>query len=193
IQIAIINFRAEVKAVRGVDELGRNPDAIAELAHAPLKNGRHSQFAPYLARVNATSFVAEDRAARGDFEFADLREAGNDLLGHSIAKVLILWIGAHIVEREDGDRPHAGGGFYRLWLPRFFAGDKIVNLDWLFDVAKLPFSEVSEGEVFLIADLLVDLAGNINTSRGNQGFDPAGNINPAAKELLAFLQQVPKM
>jgi hypothetical protein len=40
---------------------------------------------------------------------------------------------------------------------------------------------------------LVDLAGNINTSGRDQRLDPAGNIDPASKELLAFLQQVPKM
>src|SRR4030095_6989267 len=36
IQVAIVNFRTEVKAVRGVDELGCDPDAIAALSDGAL-------------------------------------------------------------------------------------------------------------------------------------------------------------
>src|SRR5262249_41380427 len=100
---------------------------------------------------------------------------------------------AHVLERQDGDRSQSCGGFRALGLTRFFAGHQIVDPHGVFDVAELPLSNISEGETFLIAHLLVDLAGDVNASGRREPLDTAGDINSASKEMLSLLQYVSKM
>src|SRR5436309_7571407 len=57
----------------------------------------------------------------------------------------------------------------------------------------MSLSKISEGEVFVVADLLIDLAGDVNTSLRGQELDAARDIDPAPEEVLAFLQQVSKV
>ena len=45
----------------------------------------------------------------------------------------------------------------------------------------------------MVADLLIDLAGDVNASRRGQELDAARDIDPAPEEVLAFLQQVSKV
>ena len=49
------------------------------------------------------ALVAETRIAPDDEQAGDLAEIGDDVFGNAVRKILLLWIPAHVVEREDCD------------------------------------------------------------------------------------------
>ncbi len=101
---AVVVFRPEVKAVLYIDQLRGDPQTLALPADAPLQNRGHSQLAAHLPRVHVLALVAEGRAARDHAQLSQLRERCDDLLGDSVAEVLVGGVSAQVEEGEHGDR-----------------------------------------------------------------------------------------
>src|SRR5262249_799593 len=62
------------------------------------------QFATDLLHLNSTSLVREARIARDHEQFVETGQCGDDLFHHAIGEIFLLWVAAHVLKREDGDR-----------------------------------------------------------------------------------------
>src|ERR1700720_3046651 len=93
-----------MQPILAVDELGRDPDALARLADAAFQDRGDVEAPAHLLHVGGPALVGEYRIARDDGKARDLREIGDDVLGDAIGEILLLRIAAHVVEGQDGDR-----------------------------------------------------------------------------------------
>jgi hypothetical protein len=102
-----------VIAVRGVDELGGDPDSIADLSNAPLHHRGHIQGLTDLADVRRLSLERERRRAGGNPKPRHLTEGVRELLRHAVAEVLLVRVRTHVQEREHRDRCYTVGDCVR--------------------------------------------------------------------------------
>jgi len=63
---AVVTFRPEVRAVLCIDQLRRDPDAVAALANAALKDVSRTKLLRCLADIDRTPLVNEAGIARDD-------------------------------------------------------------------------------------------------------------------------------
>ena len=91
-------------AGRGLDELGRDPQAIVRCGGRSLQHVADSEFASDLAYVDGAALVGKGRVAGDNFQAATTRQGSDDLLRHAVGKVVALGITAHVGEGEHGDR-----------------------------------------------------------------------------------------
>ena len=104
VQFAVVALRPEVITVRRVDQLRRDANAIARSPHAPLEDRSNAKSLPDLRDVLFLSAKGKRRRARRDLEAGHVRQRVDDLLGQSVAEILIVWIPAHVRERQHRDR-----------------------------------------------------------------------------------------
>src|SRR4051812_13949885 len=87
-----------------VDKLGCNAYSIAGFAYATFEQVADTELASNLLHVDSLASVGKARIS-GDYEEPfDARKAGNNVFDYAICEVFLLRVGAHILEREDGDR-----------------------------------------------------------------------------------------
>ena len=84
----------------GLYQLRGDAQPIAALADAAFEHVAHAKFACHLLHVDGAALVGEAAVARDDEEPPDLRQSGDDLLDHSIGEIFLLWIAAHVLERQ---------------------------------------------------------------------------------------------
>ena len=102
-ELAVVPLGPQLIAVRRVDELRGDAHARARLAHAALEHVPHLQALRDLADLDRLALERERGRARGDVKSFDLGQRVDDLFGEAVAEVLVLGIGAHVRERQDGD------------------------------------------------------------------------------------------
>jgi hypothetical protein len=73
-----------------IDQLGRDAQALAGPAHAAFEHIAHAQLARDPLHVDDLALVGECRVAGDDEQPADAGEPGDQVLGDSIGKVLLL-------------------------------------------------------------------------------------------------------
>jgi hypothetical protein len=100
---AIVALSPQVRAVRRVDQLRRDPDPGAAPANAALENITHAELSRGFADVNRTSFVDEARIARDDPKSVELRQSGDDVLDEAIAEIFLLGVTAHVLKGQHGN------------------------------------------------------------------------------------------
>src|SRR6516162_2960076 len=98
----------------GIDQLPGNADPVAALAHRAFKDIAHAEFATDLLHIDSLSFVREGRIAGDDKEPADARERGDNFLDHAVGEIFLLWITAHVLERQYRDRRLVGQREWRF-------------------------------------------------------------------------------
>src|SRR5215470_12103207 len=91
-------------AVAGIDQLRRYAHTPAGLAHASFQHESDLQLTGHLPDADRLTFESEDGIAREHVERRDLGEVGYDILGDSVAEVLLLRIGAYVGEGQHSDR-----------------------------------------------------------------------------------------
>jgi len=120
VQRAVVGLRPQRRALGDVDELHRDPHAVAGLAHAAVEHGRHVQLARDLRDVVAAVLELERRCARRHAQPRHLRQHVQQLVGQTLGEVLVVGAGAAIRERQhrDGrDTRRCGGRLGRLRQP----------------------------------------------------------------------------
>jgi hypothetical protein len=93
-----------MRAGRRVDQLCGDAHALACLAHRAFEDVADAEFASDLLHIDRLALVGEAGVAGDDEEPADPRQRGDDLLDHTVDKIFLLGIAAHIGEREYRDR-----------------------------------------------------------------------------------------
>ncbi len=105
----VVLRRPDVVAAGDVDQLRRDAQPVAGLAHAPLEHRGHAELPPDEQPVLDPSRRRERRGARSDTQPLDMRQVRDDLLGDALTEVLLIVVGAHVDERQDRDRRLAAG------------------------------------------------------------------------------------
>ena len=89
-QLAIVFLRPEVSAGGGVDELGRDANAVRGAAHAAFENVANAELASDRPNVDRLAFEREAGIARNDEQRADARERGDEVFDNAVGEELLL-------------------------------------------------------------------------------------------------------
>ena len=114
-QLAIVPIGPQVGSAAGIDQLGRNADAVAAFAHAPFHEIPYTQLPRYLPKVFVNVAIDKRRVARDHEQRVKARQICDDVFADAIAEILLLGIAAHVLERQHGDRRLVGEGERRCW------------------------------------------------------------------------------
>ncbi|MEZ5864551.1 MAG: hypothetical protein R3D25_10985 [Geminicoccaceae bacterium] len=173
----------DMAAVRGVDELGRQPQAVAGAADRALDDIAHAQLARDLPHVSGRATKAEAGIARDHREVAKARELGDHVLDDAVRQEVLVRVTRHVVEGQHGDRgAHAGC---------HFPGDRDAlhldppDLDRLRQVLHRLRAERCEHRIQLAAHLVVDGARDAEPARGREAFEPCRDIDPISQDVVA--------
>ena len=77
---------------------------ILEPADTSFHHVAHPEITRDPRHINGLTLVYETRISRDDEQPGHARQRGNDVIDHSVGKVFLLRIAAHIGERQDRDR-----------------------------------------------------------------------------------------
>src|SRR5262245_57541511 len=92
VELPVVSLRPNLETVRGVDELGRDPHLVADLAYRSLKNVRDPQLPGDFRNADVLPLERERRRASHDLELVDLREQVQELLGDTIGEVFLVLV-----------------------------------------------------------------------------------------------------
>ena len=90
-----------------MDQLSSDAHLVARPDHRTLDERVDAQFAGNLSSGLVSARVSHGRRMRDDTERTDLRQIGDQFVGHAICKKLLIRIARKIQQGKDGD------GFYR--------------------------------------------------------------------------------
>jgi hypothetical protein len=90
------------------DQLARYPDAIAGFPDAPLENISDPQIPSHLLDIDSSALERETGVPSDDEKLVVSGKGGNDFFHHSICKVFLFRIAAHVLERQHGDGRFVG-------------------------------------------------------------------------------------
>ena len=102
----VVTLGPEVRTILGVDQLRRDPNAVAALTNAAFKHVSHAKSLGRLADIDRASPENEGGIARGNAQARQLRQGRDNVLDQTIAKIVLLGIAAHVLEWQ-----HRDGGF----------------------------------------------------------------------------------
>src|SRR6516164_9695152 len=86
----------KMRACCSVDKLPGDAHPICRFADATLEHVAHSQLAAYLLNVNGTAFVGEAGVPSDNKQCFEPRQSCDDVLHHTVSKILLLWVSAHV-------------------------------------------------------------------------------------------------
>src|SRR5215470_18551123 len=102
-QITLEPVRPNVRACHRIDQLPRDANFPRRLAYSPLKYIAHAKPSPDLLYIDGFAFERKARIASNHKQPFEAGERGDDFVNHPIRKILLLWIAAHVLERQHGD------------------------------------------------------------------------------------------
>src|SRR5215475_13673759 len=85
-------------------QLCRDAHTVVSSAHTALENGAHLELFSDNAQVDKFTFEGKSRASRDNVQSLNLSQRVDDLLSDSVGKVFVLWVRAHVGERQYHDR-----------------------------------------------------------------------------------------
>ena len=104
--IAAVTVKAvgpDLRARGRIDELSGDAKAIATAPDTALQHIPHAELAPHLAHIDCLASIGERRIARDHEQRAAARKRDYHLLRHAVGEVVLLWVSAHVGERQHGD------------------------------------------------------------------------------------------
>src|SRR6516225_10377767 len=107
-ELAVVALGPNVGSGRGLDQLRGNAQTVAGSTHATFEDIVHAELTADLLYVDRTALVGEAAVARDDKEPPDLRQRGDDVLGHAVREKLLFRVAAHVLERQHRDRRLVG-------------------------------------------------------------------------------------
>jgi hypothetical protein len=97
--LAIVTPRPEMKTIRRLDELRRDPEAAAHLANTPFENMFDVQPPANLRNFNVLTPEEEGGRAADDLHAGYPGQHIDDLLSQTIAENSVLFVRAHVGKR----------------------------------------------------------------------------------------------
>ena len=103
VELAVVGLRPQVRVGAGLDQLRRDPDRVARLAHRAFQHVRHVQRARDLRDRNLFAFERERRGARRHLQLRNLRQQVQQFFRDAVGEVFVRLVLAHVDERQHGD------------------------------------------------------------------------------------------
>src|SRR5262245_31612973 len=127
-----------------------------------------------------------------------MRQRRNDVIDHSISKVILLWITAHVRERQNSDgrfiRKSKGGlRFWRNCRFRFLRARNREHLHRSRDVLERDLALVVETHIDPVTDLIMNSTRDRNASRDSDAFEPRCNIDAITEDIVVVDDDVSQM
>ncbi len=117
-QLTVEGLAPQMLLGAGIHQVDDDPDPRPRLAHASLEDRSNAELFRDRGDLLGRLLVLH-RGRPGDhLERADLGELGDDVVGDPVAEVLVLGIGAHVLERQHGDRLRGPGDLLSNGLGR---------------------------------------------------------------------------
>ena len=98
-EITIEAVGPDMAAADRIDQLRRDPDPPARLAHATLEYVANTECARHLGDRNRLPLIDKGRIPRDHVQPRQLGEIGDDVLANPVGEIFLLSISTHIVER----------------------------------------------------------------------------------------------
>ncbi len=118
-ELAIEALRPLVVAGGDVDELHRDAQPVARLAHAALEQRADAELASDFARIEPRAAKLERGAARRDAQAVDVRERIDQFFRETLAKIVLVAPRTHVGEWQHangrGARGRLGASKHALW------------------------------------------------------------------------------
>jgi hypothetical protein len=118
VQLAVVPLSPAVGAGHGIDELRRDPDAVAAPPDAAFQHVTCAQLPADLSEIDRLALVLEGRISPDDQEVGKARQFGCNVLGNAVAEIVLLRVGIEIGERKDCNRRLVRERQFRLRLLR---------------------------------------------------------------------------
>src|SRR5215469_13595860 len=103
--IAIEALRPKVESIFRTDQTDRDADAFSGSPYRPFQDSFDTELPSDLFNIPRLSFEARHHASRGDPQLIDPRQYADQLVGQSVTKVLILFVGRFV---REGHHRHGG-------------------------------------------------------------------------------------
>jgi hypothetical protein len=103
-RVAVEALGPQMRAGRGIDQLGIDADLIARPLDATLQHIADAQLAADLLCVGRLVPIGERGAARDHEHIRDPRQVGREIVGNPIGKILLAGIITEIDEGQHDDR-----------------------------------------------------------------------------------------
>src|SRR6516164_327834 len=117
LHLTLVALRPLLISIRGTYQLYRDAQTVVSSSHTALENGAHLELFSEKAQVDIFTLEGESRASSDNVQFWNLSQRVDDLLGDSVGKVFVLWVRAHV-----GERQHHDGIGYRAFRGRGCGG-----------------------------------------------------------------------
>jgi hypothetical protein len=180
-------------AIVCIDQLRRDPNAIAAPANAALENISDAELLRRLADIDRTPFVDEAGIAGDHPQPCDFRQGGDDILDQAVAEILLLRIAAHVLEWQYND-----GGFDRKrrgvrparsltckrsdsLLPGQLVSPHPHRLDNILEDLR---PHVVEGDLDLSPDLSIGVIGQADAAGLGDAFEASCDIDAIAEDVV---------
>ena len=101
-----------------------HPNLVAHPPYTAFEDIADAEFVSDLLHADCLAFVYETGIPSDHEKPTDTRECGDDLLNHTLRKILLLRIATHVLKRQDGDGRFIGerqcrGGFANAFRNRY--------------------------------------------------------------------------
>src|SRR5690606_5671546 len=97
-ELAVEALRPAMEAARDLDQLYRDAQAIAGLAHTALDDRAHTQLVTHVRKIHPGPAEAERGTARGDAQPLDVAQGVDELLSEAFAKIVLVAPRTHVGE-----------------------------------------------------------------------------------------------
>src|SRR3990172_7684661 len=88
----------------GVDQLGVDAHPRAGFLYAAFQHVRDAQLPAHLPNVRRLALVSKGRMAGDDEQAEEPGKVGDEVIGDCVAEVVLFWVAAEVLERQNGDR-----------------------------------------------------------------------------------------
>src|SRR3989442_9502574 len=172
-----------------IDELDADAHLHSCLPHAPLQHRSDLELGAYLLYASAAALVFHDRGPGDNRELRNLGNRGDELLCHSIGKILVIRVRADVGERQDRDPPPVE--VFRTDASPLFPGeDYLVHLQWGVDVLHLPSTRTNHRKLELVPYIIVDLFRQADSSWVSQGLYAGGDVDRVSVDVILVMNNV---
>ena len=200
LHLAVEPLRPEAETVGDLDELGGDAELGVHPAEAAFQHRLHTEGISDLADVFVAAFERKARRPRRHTQPFDPRQSVQQILTDPVAQKLVLAIGAHVHEREHGDRSllFAAGlarrsrplPLARSRLPDFWPEDNAIHLHRPLDVLQLDLADAREWFRDFVVYVIEHLLGDRDPTRLGQRLDPRGNVHAVAHNVIPPAQHI---
>src|SRR5260370_23059899 len=101
-QILFIASSPQMPLGGDLDQLRGDANFVARSENRTFDNGFHVEVSSNLPQGFVCVLVLHSRSPRNNTEGTNLRQVGDELVGHAVGEIFLVWIAGEIHQRQDG-------------------------------------------------------------------------------------------